>query len=111
MGNNTSVRPVTFEDKFSDVIKDSQDILYKLIQAKVDITKPVEIQSELPASADPDIVLGYIRRWSELQKTLDCDLRVYAWSYTPEVEKYVLRMTNLMSHIHITTLPMYLKER
>jgi hypothetical protein len=111
MGNGSKVPSVTFKDMFADIIKDSSDILFKITQAGYNKDEPVEIQSELPASADPDIILGYVKRWLELQKALDCDLRIYAWSYTPEVEKYVLRMTNHMSHIHVTTLPTYLKER
>ena len=111
MGASSKVSTVTFEDKFADVIRDSSDILFKLRQANVDTSKPVEIVTELPASADPDILLGYVRRWVDLQNILNCDLRIYAWSYTPEVEKYVLRITNQMSRIHITTLPTFLKER
>lgn len=98
------------DDYLESLMQDSPDILYKLSQAGVSSDKPVEIVTELPASADPDIVLGYIRRWSDIQKAFDCDLRVYAWSYTTDVEKYVLGCTQRMSRIHVTTLPMYLKE-
>ena len=110
MDFNSKTNKLTIDEHINGVVADSPDILYKLSKLGVSQGSTVEIVTELPASADPDIVLGYVRRWVDIQKAFDCELRVYAWSYTTEVEKYVLACTQTMSHIHITALPMYLKE-
>lgn len=108
MGTRTML---TLDERINGVVHDAPDILFRLSKLATPKGQPIEIVSELPAAADPDIILGHIRRWSEIQKYFDCDLRVYAWSYSTEVEKYVLGCVQNMSRINVTTLPMYLKER
>ena len=101
---------ITLEDRINGVMKDSPDIIYKLSKLTTPKDMPIEIVTELPAAPDPDIVIGLVTRWCEIQKYFNQDLRVYAWSYTEEVEKYLLSCVQNMSHIYVTVLPMYLKE-
>lgn len=101
---------LTLDDRINGVLQDSPDILYRLCKLDNNSDKPIEIVSELPAAADPDIILGYVSRWREIQLYFNRDLRVYAWSYNTEVEKCVLGCVQNMQHICVTTLPIYLKE-
>ena len=107
MGTNSKI---SLLDRINGVMKDSPDILFKLSKLETPHDKPIEIVTDLPAAADPDIIIGMVQRWSEIQKYFNQDLRVYAWSYTVEVEKYLLGCVQNMSHIAVTVLPMYLKE-
>ena len=63
------------------------------------------IVSELPAYPDPDIILGYVQRWREVQKLFGKDLRIFAWSFDTRVEKYILACTQNMPNIYMTILP------
>lgn len=110
MDTKTSNCKLTLDERINGVVKDSSDIVYKLSKLKPVDGQPVEIVAELPAAADPDIILGTVKRWSELQKYLDCDLRVYAWSYNTVTEKYLLGVVQNMPRVCVTVLPMYLKE-
>lgn len=111
MATKTSTNSkLSMEDRIDGVVHDGPDLLYKLSKVIVPEGQPLEIVSELPAATDLDIILGYITRWAEVQKHFQRDLRIYAWSYTVEVEKYILACTQQMSHIAVTTLPIYLKE-
>ena len=98
------------DDHINGLMKDSPDILYKLTRLATPKGKPIEFVVELPAVTNPDIIIGYVQRWREIQKHFDCELRVYAWSYTTEVEKYLLGCVQHMKNLTVTTLPMYLKE-
>lgn len=109
MATKTS-HTLTMEERIDGVVHDGPDLLFKLSKLATPEGQPVEIVSELPAATDLDIILGYITRWSEVQRQLNRDLRIYAWSYSVDVEKYILACTQAMSHIAVTTLPMYLKE-
>lgn len=100
----------SIDSHLDGVIHDSPDILFKLSRLQPKEGNPIEIVTELPAALSPDIIIGYVQRWREIQQHFDCELRVYAWSYTMEVEKYILGCTLNMKHIAVTTLPMYLKE-
>ncbi len=91
------------------ITSDGPDVVYKLSQLQLSDDAPIEIVSELPAADDPDVILSYVQRWWEIQRYFKRDLRVYAWTYTTEVEKHVLRCVQNMSHICVTTLPTYLK--
>lgn len=108
MGNKTT--QLSLDERIGGVVKDSADIIIKLSKLSPVGDEPIEIVSELPAAADPDIILGNIKRWQEIQKYFNRDLRVYAWSYTVEVEKYVLGVVQNMPRVAVTILPMYLKE-
>ena len=101
---------LSLDERINGVVHDAPDVLYKLSRLETPKDQPIEIVSELPAAADPDIILSYVQRWVEIQHYFGRDLRVYAWSYTPESEKYILGCVQNMSHICVTTLPMYLKE-
>lgn len=101
---------LTMEERINGVVHDGPDLLYKLSKLATPAGQPIEIVSELPAATDLDIILGYVTRWAEVQQHFKRDLRIYAWSYTVEVEKYILACTQQMSHIAVTTLPVYLKE-
>ena len=100
----------TLEDRINGVMQDGPDILYRLSRLNQPADQPIEIVSELPAAPDPDILMGYVMRWREIEKHFDKELRVYAWSYNTEVEKCVLGCVQNMSRICVTVLPMYLKE-
>lgn len=107
MGTSTNL---SLEERINGVMHDGPDILYRLTKLATPEGQSIEIVSELPAATDPDIIIGYVQRWREIQKHFNRDLRVYAWSYTTEVEKYVLGCTQNMKNICVTVLPMYLKE-
>lgn len=110
MAVNTSTHRLTMEERIDSVVHDGPDLLYKLSRLNTPADQPIEIVSELPAATDLDIILGYVTRWVEVQQYFNRDLRIYAWSYTVEVEKYILSCTQQMSHIAVTVLPFYLKE-
>lgn len=101
---------MSLDERIDGLVHDAPDILYKLSKLATPEGKPIEIVSELPAAIDPDIILGHVQRWRDIQVHFNRDLRIYAWSYTTEVEKYLQGCLVNMSHIHVTTLPMYLKE-
>lgn len=90
-------------------MKDSEDILFKLNKLSTPKGQPIEIVTDLPARVDVDIIIGNVQRWREIQKYFDCELRIYAWTYSPEVEKYVLSLVQNMSQVMVTTLPTYLR--
>ncbi len=107
MGTGTKL---SLEDRIDGLVHDAPDILYTLSRLEQRGEGPIEIVAELPAAPDIDIILGYVQRWNEIQKHFDRDLRVYAWSYNVQVEKYVLGCTLQMPHLAVTILPTYLKE-
>ena len=109
MATNTS-NTLSLEDRINGVVHDGPDLLYKISKLDTPAGAPIEIVSELPAATDLGIILGYITRWVEVQHVTNRDIRIYAWSYSVAVEKYILSCTHHMSHIAVTTLPMYLKE-
>ena len=100
----------TLDAHLSNVVEDSNSVLQDLSKSCTD-GEFVEIQSLLPAAPDPDIILGYVKRWREIQQHFNKELRVYAWCETTLVEKYILGCTQHMSHIHVTVLPTTLKEK
>lgn len=104
------VRTNVIDDKLKSLPIDSDDILYKLSQSDHSKSDWIEIVSYLPARPDIDIIMGYVRRWLEIQKYFKKTLRVYAWSYTPKVEKCITNLTVGMSDIIVTALPIHLKE-
>jgi hypothetical protein len=107
MGSST-ILPL--DERINGVIHDSPDILYRLTKLETPEDQPIEIVSELPAAVDPDIIIGYVQRWVEIQHYFNKDVRIYAWSYSTESEKYVMGCVQNMSHVFVTVLPMYLKE-
>ena len=78
--------------------------LSTLAESDSDI-KCFTIESELPAYPDPDIILGYVQRWREVQRLFGKELRIFAWSYDTRVEKYILACVQNMPNIYITILP------
>ena len=107
MGTRTNL---PLDERINGVIKDSPDVIYQLSRIKQSDDTPIEIVSELPAAVDVAIILSYIQRWSQIQKQFNRDVRIYAWSYSTDVEKYVLGCVQNMSHVFVTILPFYLKE-
>ena len=107
----TSSLFTTLEERINGLIHDGPDILYRLSKLEQASDQPIEIVSELPAAVDPDIILSHAMRWREIEKHFNRELRVYAWTYTPEVEKCILGCVQNMSRVLVTPLPMYLKER
>lgn len=104
MGTSTVL---SLDNRLKTIVKDGPGVLADLSKSEANV---LEILSELPAAADPDIILGFIKRWREVQTITGKDLRVYAVFYTPTVEKYVLGCVQNMSHIFVTALPVQLKE-
>lgn len=100
---------LSWDDRINAMMKDSEDILYKLNKLETPEGRPVEIVAELPAAIHVDLIVGTVQRWSDLQKHLDRELRIYAWSYNPKVEKYVQNLVRNMPNVLVTVLPMYLK--
>ena len=114
LGTSTSrASSMTLEERINGVVKDSPMLLYDLTKVGVspDTNEPIEIVVDLPAAPDPDILLGHISRWREVQVHFKKDIRVYAWCVNPIVEKRVLACVQNMSGIYITVLPDYLKEK
>lgn len=100
----------TLSEHINSLVVDGVDVLYKLSKLKREPKEPIEIVTELPAATDPDLIIGSVSRWNEIQKHFCCDLRIYAWSHNTVVEKYVMGCVQNMSHITVTILPSYLKE-
>lgn len=100
---------MTLVERIDGLIHDSNDILVKLTKMQPDSSRPIEIVAELPAAISPDIIIGTVQRWREIQKHFNCELRVYAWSYNPDVEKYVMKCVQPMDRVLVTPLPTSLK--
>lgn len=107
--DTTSVRTLSLEERINGVMRDSEDILYKLSKLSTPEGQPIEIVTDLPAALAPDIIIGNVQRWREIQKHFDCELRIYAWSYNPVVEKFVLQAIQNMPKVMVTVLPSYLR--
>lgn len=107
MGTNSTL---SLEERINGVMQDSPDILHKISKLQPPEGKPIEIVTELPAAIDVDLIIGCVQRWSEIQKYFNRDLRVYAWSHSADVEKYLLGCTLNVSNVYVTVLPMFLKE-
>lgn len=107
--SKTKRRSLALEERINGVMKDSPDILYKLTRLATPKGQPIEIVTDLPAALAPDIIIGDVQRWREIQKHFDCELRVYAWSYNPVVEKFVLQAVQQMPKVMVTVLPSYLR--
>lgn len=101
----------TLDKRINGAIPDGPNVLHDITKLQLGKDDIIEISSELPAYPDADIILGYITRWRDIYNVFHRDIRVYAWSYTTDVEKYILGCTQHMSHIHVTVLPAYLKEK
>lgn len=109
MSGNTT-RPASLEERLSGAVLDSPNIVQRLSSIEQPPKgQPLEIVTELPAGLCPEIIIAMIMRWRELQIHFDRDIRVYAWSFNTEVEKYVLQCTNNMSHIFVSILPVKLR--
>lgn len=100
---------LSLDQRIDGMMKDSPDILYKLTKLGPAVGRPIEIVTELPAAIFAEELLGDVQRWSEIQKHFDCELRVYAWSYNAQVEKYLQNLLRNHDRILVTVLPMYLK--
>lgn len=108
MDNPTKIN-FTLGERLEEMLMDSPDIFYQISNTPMRQEDQVEIQAELSAAISPDIILGQVSRWLDLQKLLDKDLRVYLWSSNKEVEKYITAVVANMDHLFITILPTYLK--
>lgn len=100
---------LSLDERIDGMMKDSEDILYKLTKLEAAPDRPIEIVAELPAALCVDIIIGTVQRWSEIQKHFNRELRVYAWSYNAVVEKYVQNLVRNNDKVLVTVLPMYLK--
>lgn len=96
-------------ERIDSLMHDSSDILYKITKLTPPDGKPIEIVAELPAALDPEIIIGHVQRWREIQMHFDRELRVYAWTYNAVVEKYVMSCVQTMPKVLVTPLPMSLK--
>lgn len=99
----------TLGERLKEMPMDSPDILYTIATTPVRESKVYEIQAELSAAIDVDIIISQVYRWIDIQRAIGKDLRVYLWSSNPEVEKYVMGIASQLDHLYITVLPMYLK--
>lgn len=100
---------LSLDERINGMMRDSEDIMYKLTKLQPAVGRPIEIVAELPAALFSDVIVGAVQRWSEIQKHFDRELRVYAWSYNAEVEKYVQNLLRNNPKVLVTVLPMYLK--
>jgi len=98
------------DEKLQSLPVDSEDILTKLDKINYDNSEFIEIVSYLPARPDLDIITGYVRRWLDIQNYFNKKVRVFAWCYTPLVEKRIVQLTAEMSQLIVTALPINLKE-
>lgn len=110
MDSNSKIKELTFEDRLKECVKDGEDVLYQIKQKITEDTEVIEIVVELPAAVDIDIIISHVQRWREIQKTFNRDLRVYAWSYSTDVEKRLLSCVQHMSRVCVTILPNYIRE-
>lgn len=99
----------TIDERLKEMPYDSDSILFTVKNSPIRETNQIEIQANLPAAVDPDIIIGQVSRWLDLQKHLGKDLRVYLWCSNGQVEKYVLGIVRNMEHLYVTILPTYLK--
>lgn len=105
-----SSKTETIDEHIKGLVVDGVDVLHHLSKISRGKDEPIEIVADLPAATDPDLIIGCVSRWNEIQKHFNADLRVYAWSYNTKVEKYVLGCVQNMSRITVTVLPFCLKE-
>lgn len=89
----------------NNLIEDCPDVIAKLSQSEQMSKDCLEIVSELPSADMPDLIIGMVQRWVDIQKYFDKDLRIYAWTNNPTVEKYASQCVNPMSRVFITVLP------
>lgn len=108
MDLNTKNYPL--DEKIRQCLKDSPDIVRRVAKRSPAKGSTVELVTELPAVNDVDILIGMAMRWREIADMFDCKLRVYAWCYTDEVEKWILQCVQNSSKIFVTVLPMTLKK-
>lgn len=104
---DTNTATSLLDQALESAVKDDANLIPNL-SIKNNKNKDAElftIVSELPAYPDPDIILGYVQRWREVQKLFGKDLRIFAWSFDTRVEKYILACTQNMPNIYMTILP------
>lgn len=112
MGTTSSDRTaLTLREVLERLPEDTDNLLYKIEHSNQVDAEEIEIVSYLPARLDADIILGYIMRWREVQKYFNKPMRVYAWSYQPDVEKYILKCLMHNNNIFVTMLPVKLREK
>ena len=108
--SSDSTNTIKLEEHLRNAIPDTPNIMYDLAHSSFRENSPIEIVVELPAFLDYDILIGHVERWREIQQQMNKDIRIYAWCFNNEVEKHVLGCVQHMSHIHVTTLPHWLRE-
>lgn len=102
-GNSTV--NTTLLEALAKLPEDTGNVIYAVSNSNQVAEKEIEIVSYLPARLEADIILGYVTRWREVQKYFNKPLRVYAWSYQPDVEKYILKCLAHNKDILVTMLP------
>lgn len=107
--DNNSRDKFTLEARLKDMLWDTSDVLYQLKHTPMREESQIELQAELSAAVDPDIIIGQVSRWVDLQHTIGKDLRIYVWSSNTVVEKWLMSVVANMEHIFVTILPTYLK--
>ena len=90
---------------FDSIVSDTEDVMSKLGDNPVCIGEELLIQSELPARAAPDVLIGLVRRWREIQMFYNRPLRIIALSYNSSVEKHILGLVQNMPNVLITVIP------
>lgn len=88
-----------------NILRVTDDIATKLGGVNGEV---VEVRDRLPARIDPDIIIGQVMVWKDIQSRLgeNVYLRVFAESYRPDVEKYVLNLVKDMEYILVTIVPL-----
>ncbi len=111
MENESKVEDrVTIDDYFETLVRDDRNILFSLSKLNIQPGDQVEIISEIPARLDIDLIVSKVQRWKEILNMYKCKLRVYAWVYRDDVEKYLLNLTQNCDSIYVTTMPYTLRE-
>lgn len=101
---------LTIDGYFSNLLEDDKDILRSLSKLNIAEGDTVELISEIPARLHTDLIIAKVMCWKEIQEMYKCKLRIYAWVYRDDVEKYLLSLTQNLNNIYVTALPYTLKE-
>ena len=111
MDTNSKIENKVFiDDYFDKVIRDDRNVMHSLSKMNIQPGDLVELMSDIPARLHIDLIVSKVQCWKEIQKTFNCKLRIYAWVYRDDVEKYLLSLVQNIDSIYVTTIPYTLKE-
>lgn len=95
-----------FEAHLDMLLEDCSNIIQLLANYNYfEDSKTLELVTTLPSAVDIDVSIATVQRWKELQKRYNKPLRIYAYSYNPEVEKLFLRLIQESENIFLTPIP------